>query len=129
MPSQRKNTVLGTLYRALVVLHVCLSPFPSPITPTNNNYTLLCNILRFTFCSAAKTCECQMQQKILQLNKTYPLLTSDQVSKLKLKLIIFKKIGSESATKRALNIKLENHSTIIIYTTHFHQQNKWVSNI
>ena len=86
---------------ALVVLHVCLSPFPSPspITPTNNNYTLLCNILRFTFCSAAKACECQMQQKILQLNKTYPLLTSDQVSKLKLKLI-FKKIGSDSATKR-----------------------------
>ena len=125
MPSQRKNTVLGTLYRALVVLQVCLSPFPSPspITPTNNNHTLLCNILRFTFCSAAKTCECQMQQKILQLNKTHSLLTSDQVSKLKLKLI-FKKIGSDSATKRALNIKLENYSTIIIYTKHFHQQNK-----
>ena len=69
-----------------------------------------------------------MQQKILQLNKTYPLLTSDQVSKLKLKLI-FKKIGSDSATKRALNIKLENYSMIIIYTKHFHQQNKWVSNI
>ena len=49
-----------------------------------------------------------MQQKILQLNKTYPFLTSDQVSKLKLKLI-FKKIGSDSATKRALNIKLENY--------------------
>ena len=62
-----------------------------------------------------------MQQKILQLNKTHPLLTSDQVSKLKL---IFKKLGSDSATKRALNIKLENYSTIIIYTKHFHQQNK-----
>ena len=47
-----------------------------------------------------------MQQKILQLNKTYPFLTSDQVSKLKL---IFKKLGSDSATKRALNIKLENY--------------------
>ena len=68
-----------------------------------------------------------MQQKILQLNKTYPLLTSDQVSKLKLKLklkLILKKIGSDSATKRALKIKLENYSTIIIYTKHFHQQNK-----
>ena len=54
-----------------------------------------------------------MQQKILQLNKTYPLLTSDQVSKLKL---ILKKIGRDSATKRALKIKLENYSTIIIYT-------------
>ena len=58
---------------ALVVLHVCLYPLPSPspITPTNN-YTMLCNILRFTFCSAAKECECQMQQNVLQLNKNVP---------------------------------------------------------
>ena len=90
---------------ALVVLHVCLYPSPSPITPTNNNYTLLCNILRFAFCSAAKACECQMQQNILQLNKKCPFLTYDQVSKLKLKLV-FKKIASDSDTKRALNIKL-----------------------
>ena len=90
---------------ALVVLHVCLYPSSSPITPTNNNYTLLCNILRFTFCSAAKACECQMQQNILQLNKKCPFLTYDQVCKLKLKLV-FKKNASDSDTKRALNIKL-----------------------
>ena len=52
---RRKNTVLGTLYMALVVLHVCLYPFPSPspITPTNNNYKLLCNTTTFhiLFCS------------------------------------------------------------------------------
>ena len=93
---------------ALVVLHVCLyplpSPSPSPITPTNN-YTMLCNILRFTFCSAAKECECQMQQNVLQLNKKCPFLTSNQVCKLKLKLV-FKK-SQVTDTKRALNIKLE----------------------
>ena len=64
-----------------------------------------------------------MQQNILQLNKKCPFLTSAQVSKLKLKK------SQVTDTKRALRIKLENHSTIIIYTKHFHQQNKWVSNI
>ena len=46
-----------------------------------------------------------MQQNILQLNKKCPFLKYDQVCKLKLKLV-FKKIASDSDTKRALNIKL-----------------------
>ena len=49
------------------------------------------------FCK--KAYECRIQQNILQLNKKSLFLTSDQVSKLKLKLI-FQKIGSDYMTQR-----------------------------
>ena len=49
-----------------------------------------------------------MQQKILQLSKTYPFFTSDQVSK-RLSLYLKKSEVTLPQRDRALNIKLENY--------------------